>query len=108
MTAVVSEGTGQRAKIPGIPIAGKTGTAQVVKKSEAKSGPSELKDHGWFASFAPSDNPQIAVIVLVENGGFGGMVAAPIGKAVYEAYFASRAPAAHSPATPEPEPDEGD
>jgi cell division protein FtsI/penicillin-binding protein 2 len=58
----------------------------VVKKGEGK-GQADLKDHGWFASFAPVDNPQLAVVVLVENGGFGGLVAAPIAKAVYEAAF---------------------
>jgi penicillin-binding protein 2 len=89
MLGVVEEGTGARSKVPGVPIGGKTGTAQVVKKGEGK-GHAELKDHGWFASFAPVDNPQIAVVVLVENGGFGGQVAAPVAKAVYEAAFAAR------------------
>jgi penicillin-binding protein 2 len=92
MLGVVDEGTGARSKVPGVPIGGKTGTAQVVKKGEGK-GHAELKDHGWFASFAPVDNPQIAVVVLVENGGFGGQVAAPVAKAVYEAAFAARQPA---------------
>jgi len=86
MLSVVEGGTGTRAKVPGLLIAGKTGTAQVVKKGEGK-GQAGLKDHGWFASFAPLDHPQLAVVVLVENGGFGGLVAAPIAKAVYEAAF---------------------
>ena len=86
MLAVVESGTGAKAKVPGILIAGKTGTAQVVKKGEEK-GHATLKDHGWFVSFAPVDNPRIAVVVLVENGGFGGQVAAPVAKAVYEAAF---------------------
>ncbi len=89
MLGVVSEGTGARSKVPGIPIGGKTGTAQVVRKGEGR-GNAELKDHGWFVSFAPVDNPQIAVVVLVENGGFGGLVAAPVAKAVYEAAFGGR------------------
>ena len=89
MLGVVEEGTGARAKVPGVPIGGKTGTAQVVKKGEEKRH-AELKDHAWFASFAPVDNPQIAVVVLVENGGFGGLVAAPVAKAVYEAAFRDR------------------
>ena len=95
MLEVVERGTGGRSRVPGIPIGGKTGTAQVVKKGEGK-GHAELKDHGWFASFAPVDNPQIAVVVLVENGGFGGQVAAPVAKAIYEAAFANR----QTPATP--------
>jgi penicillin-binding protein 2 len=84
MLGVVDGGTGARSRVPGLPIAGKTGTAQVVKKSEAKGQPA-LKDHAWFVSFAPVDNPQIAVVVLVEHGGFGGFVAAPIAKQIYEA-----------------------
>ena len=93
MLGVVNEGTGQRSKVPGVPIGGKTGTAQVVKKGEEKRQ-ADLKDHAWFASFAPVDNPQLAVIVLVENGGFGGQVAAPVAKAVYEAAFKDRLPGA--------------
>jgi penicillin-binding protein 2 len=89
MLGVVEEGTGSRSKVPGVPIGGKTGTAQVVKKGEEKRQ-ADLKDHAWFVSFAPVDNPQIAVVVLVENGGFGGLVAAPVAKAVYEAAFRQR------------------
>ncbi len=109
MIGVVSEGTGGRSKVPGYAIGGKTGTAQVVKKGEGK-GIAALKDHGWFASFGglTPDKPEIAVVVLVENGGFGGYVAAPIAKAVYEAYFASRAPAPPGDSDAEPEPAEGD
>ncbi len=91
MLGVVNEGTGARAKVPGLPIGGKTGTAQVVRKGEGK-GQAELKDHGWFVSFAPVDNPQIALVVLVENGGFGGQVAAPVAKAIYEAALGPRQP----------------
>jgi penicillin-binding protein 2 len=104
MLGVVNEGTGARAKVPGIPIGGKTGTAQVVRKGEGK-GHAELKDHGWFVSFAPVDNPQIAVVVLVENGGFGGLVAAPVAKAVYEAAFAARSPFARQEPAETQEPD---
>jgi penicillin-binding protein 2 len=89
MLGVVEEGTGARAKLPGVPIGGKTGTAQVVKKGEERRS-ADVKDHGWFASFAPVDNPRLAVVVLVENGGFGGLVAAPIAKAVYQAAFEAR------------------
>jgi penicillin-binding protein 2 len=89
MQGVVDGGTGARSKVPGVAIGGKTGTAQVVKKGEEKKH-AEHKDHAWFASFAPVDNPQIAVVVLVENGGFGGLIAAPVAKAVYEAAFRER------------------
>jgi penicillin-binding protein A len=82
MEQVVTSGTGTRAQIPGIQVAGKTGTAQ----NRPGAAP-----HAWFVCFAPADNPQIAVAVVVENGGragneaFGGTVAAPIAKAVMEA-----------------------
>jgi penicillin-binding protein 2 len=107
MLGVVDEGTGARSRVPGIPIGGKTGTAQVVRKGEGK-GHAELKDHGWFVSFAPVDNPQIAVVVLVENGGFGGLVAAPVAKAVYEAAFRARPLFARQESAQTPEPEIGD
>jgi penicillin-binding protein 2 len=105
MLAVVNGGTGGRSRVPGIAIAGKTGTAQVVRKEEAKRR-KDLKDHGWFAAFAPFDNPQVAVVVLAENAGFGGQVAAPVAKAVFEAAF--RAPQTVRTAQSSPEPEEGD
>lgn len=107
MLGVVDEGTGARSRVPGIPIGGKTGTAQVVRKGEGK-GNAELKDHGWFVSFAPVDNPQIAVVVLVENGGFGGLVAAPVAKAVYEAAFGARSLFARQESAQTTEPEIGD
>jgi penicillin-binding protein 2 len=78
-------GTGARIQIPGFDIAGKTGTAQ---NSELGSG--GAKDHAWFVSFAPAFKPEIAVIGLVENVGFGGTHAAPAVKGVYETYVATR------------------
>lgn len=95
MLAVVNEGTGGRARIPGLAIAGKTGTAQVVRKEEAKRR-QDLKDHGWFVAFAPFENPQVAVVVLAENAGFGGAMAAPVARAIFQAAF--RPPAAAAPA----------
>ena len=82
MEAVVDNGTGTRAQIPGVRVAGKTGTAQ--------QGPGK-PPHAWFTAFAPADNPTIALAVVVEDGGelgneaFGGRVAAPIAKQVIEA-----------------------
>lgn len=102
MLGVVEEGTGARSKVPGVAIGGKTGTAQVVKKGEEKRN-ADLKDHAWFASFAPVDDPRIAVVVLVENGGFGGLVAAPVAKAVYEAAFSERPTAVQATAVEPPE-----
>ena len=73
----VEIGTGRRSKLPGIKIAGKTGTAQNPQG----------EDHAWFVSYAPADNPEIAIAVIVENGGGGGLNAVPIAKKIYEAYF---------------------
>lgn len=82
MINVVEHGTGQAARIPGVSVAGKTGTAQ----TQAGSAP-----HAWFAAFAPAQSPRVAVAVLVEHGGSlgndatGGQVAAPIARAVIQA-----------------------
>ncbi|MGH7277524.1 MAG: penicillin-binding protein 2, partial [Candidatus Rokuibacteriota bacterium] len=82
--AVVNdEGTGRGARIAGLDIAGKTGTAQTIANSRADRG----QDHAWFASFAPVKNPEVVVIVLVERGGKGGLVAAPIARTILNAIF---------------------
>jgi penicillin-binding protein 2 len=84
LSGVVNEGgTGGAARIPGVLVAGKTGTAQSVAKSDSSKG----QDHAWFASFAPADDPQVVVVVLVERGGKGGQVAAPIARQIYQALF---------------------
>ncbi len=105
MQAVVSEGTGGRARIPGLAVAGKTGTAQVVRNSGPLRG--DHRDHAWFVAFAPADDPQIAVVVLAEHAGFGGSVAAPIAKSVLEAWFKLPKEPRMAQAV-EPEPAEGD
>ena len=82
--SVVNEnGTGAGARIAGLDVAGKTGTAQMIAKSRAEKG----QDHAWFASFAPVSEPEAVVIVLVERGGKGGQVAAPIARKVLNAIF---------------------
>ncbi len=84
LSGVVNEGgTGAAARIPGVEIAGKTGTAQSVAKSDSAKG----QDHAWFASFAPAADPQYVVVVLVERGGRGGQVAAPIARQIYQSIF---------------------
>jgi penicillin-binding protein 2 len=77
-------GTGARIQIPGFDIAGKTGTAQVAVLGQDVGA---KKDHAWFVSFAPAFKPEIAVIGLVENVGFGGSFAAPAVRGVYDAYL---------------------
>jgi peptidoglycan glycosyltransferase len=93
MVDVVNKGTGTAARIPGIQVAGKTGTAD--------NGPQRLNGtyvnapHAWFTGFAPANNPRIAVAVIIENGGVdgnettGGLAAAPVAQAVMTAYLKS-------------------
>jgi penicillin-binding protein 2 len=84
LTAVTEEGgTGFAARIPGMDIAGKTGTAQMIAHSRADRG----QDHAWFAAFAPARDPEVVVVVLVERGGRGGQVAAPIARKILNAIF---------------------
>jgi penicillin-binding protein 2 len=100
MQAVVSEGTGGRARITGLAVAGKTGTAQVVRVGGPLRG--DHRDHAWFVGFAPADDPQVAVVVLAEHSGFGGAVAAPIAKSVLEAWFKlPREPGTFQPIEPD-------
>lgn len=80
-----SGGTAQSLKSDKVVIGGKTGTAQVVGLGKGKG--KKFRDHAWFVAAAPVDDAKIAVCVLVEHGGHGGSVAAPIAKKVIEAYF---------------------
>ena len=81
-------GTGKKARVLGIEVAGKTGTSQVVALSESNKKSRESRDHAWFITFAPVENPEIAMAVLVEHaGGGGGAFAAPIAQQVLERYF---------------------
>ncbi len=80
MIGVVQRGTGTLANVPGISVAGKTGTAQNPHG----------KDHAWFIAFAPVENPKIAMAVLVENAGFGGSISAPIARELIKYYLQGR------------------
>lgn len=77
----VPGGTAGHVKIPGVEVAGKTGTAQN----------SHGKDHSWFVSYAPFNNPKIAMCVLVENSGFGGTHAAPLSRKLIKFYLTREA-----------------
>ncbi len=81
MVGVVENGTGTNARIPGVKVAGKTGTAQTGNNNPAVA---------WFVSFAPAQNAKVAVAVIVEDSPknsdiSGGALAAPVAKAVMEA-----------------------
>ena len=86
-------GTGSKARVRKTLVAGKTGTAQVVNLEAEKSMkgeggvPAKFRDHAWFVAIAPADNPQLALAVLVENGGHGGSAAAPIAREMIKAYL---------------------
>jgi penicillin-binding protein 2 len=95
LAGVVNDyGTGGGAKLPGIVVGGKTGTAQVAsvkgKMIKSEDLPYEIRDHAWFVAFAPVDDPQIVVAAMVEHGGHGGSAAAPIVKAVMQEFFRTR------------------
>jgi penicillin-binding protein 2 len=94
MVGAVTHGTAALAvgKNAAYAIAGKTGTAQVFsvgqnEKYNEKTVSERLRDHSWFISFAPADQPRIALAVIVENGGWGASAAAPIARKVLDAYL---------------------
>jgi penicillin-binding protein 2 len=89
---VVNEGgTGVRAKIPGLNVCGKTGTAQLASNQFLKGKTSKsLKDNAWFVGFAPREAPEIVVVALYDHGEHG-QFAAPIVRDVLKAYFDKKA-----------------
>jgi penicillin-binding protein 2 len=91
LRSVVEEGgTAARIRLPGIEVAGKTGTAQVIEQKtwiDSDELEFEQRDHAWFASYAPVVAPELVVVAFIEHGGHGSSVAAPMVKALYEKYF---------------------
>jgi len=85
MQDVIEIGTGRPARIPGINMCGKTGTAE--NKLVVDGRVIKLKSHSIFVCFAPREKPKIAVAVVVENGGYGGAQAAPIASLIVEKYL---------------------
>jgi penicillin-binding protein 2 len=98
MRAVMQGGTASAAaRGAKYSIAGKTGTAQVIaiaqgEEYDADELDERLRDHAWFVAFAPIDKPQIVIAVLIENGGSGSGVAAPVARQVMDAYLLSSSP----------------
>ncbi len=103
LIAVVNEpgGTAYSKRLKDVIVAGKTGTAQVARLGTTRLKTHQMdywvRDHAWFASFAPADKPEIAVVVLNEHGGHGGSDAAPTAMAVIQKYFDLKREDATSP-----------
>jgi penicillin-binding protein 2 len=73
-------------------VCGKTGSAQVVSKARLEASPDDpsLLPHGWFVAFAPAEDPEIALAVLVEHGGSGGGAAAPVAREILARFFSRK------------------
>ena len=95
--AVNDQGTGWAAMVSGYDVCGKTGSTQLVSKDRSEESVEEAKEegaeeeeevktHSWFTGFAPRDNPEIVVTVLVEYGGMGGATAAPLARKLFNLY----------------------
>ena len=93
-----AHGTGRRARLKNVIVAGKTGTAQVVAMKDSEEidpeeeTPYSHRDHAWFVAFAPYENPEVAVSVIIEHGGHGGATAAPIAGGILKTYFSHYPP----------------
>ena len=96
MFAVVEDrsGTARAERLKHLAYAGKTGTAQVVRlgalRNKKHASAKRFKDHAWFTAFAPYENPEVAITVLVEHGEHGSTAAAPIARKIFEHYFEGR------------------
>ncbi|MDR2198563.1 MAG: penicillin-binding protein 2 [Deltaproteobacteria bacterium] len=85
-------GTGGRARLAGVRVAGKTGTSQVVSLKRfqgytTQGRPYKYRDHAWYTAYAPAENPEVVVTVLLEHSGGGGANAAPVAGKILEAWF---------------------
>lgn len=103
MWAVLNEpgGTAFGSRVPGLEAAGKTGTTQVVGRDFGGKG-KKYEDHAWFAAFAPLEDPELVVVVFVENGGHGSSAAAPLAKLIFQRHFGREPAPVPTPAAPPP------
>ena len=87
----VETGTGVAAQVPGLHLVGKTGTAEYCDDMAQKNGdclyPSRVPSHAWFAAYAPFEDPQIAVVVFIYNGGEGSAVALPVAQKILQHWY---------------------
>jgi penicillin-binding protein 2 len=105
LMGVVNEphGTGWACALNEEKVAGKTGTAQVVRipqnfaKGDMEKMPLKFRDHAWFVAYAPFEDPRISIAVIVEHGGFGATAAVPIAKKVIEKYLSDASPSEVEP-----------
>ncbi len=86
------KGTGRGAHLQNVEVAGKTGTAQIIKKKtyegkKLEDIPYRFRNHAWFAGFAPFSEPEVSIVIFVEHGGKGGTDAAPIARKILEQIF---------------------
>ena len=86
MALAVREGTARPAGLPNVTVAGKTGTAEFGEAVGQGSANGQYREHGWFAGFAPYENPEIAVVVFHERGG-GALTASPVAGRIFRTYF---------------------
>ncbi len=96
-------GTAYHSRVDGLDICGKTGSVQVVGQKDTKKEhllAYELRDHGWFAGFAPRNDPKIVVVVFVEHGEHGASAAAPLATKLMKQYLERNAPAPLTASTP--------
>lgn len=103
---VVHGPSGTARRVARLPIAGKTGTAQVIRLQEGVDADDlspELRHHAWFVGWAPLDEPTLVVAVIVEHGGDGGSMAAPVAARVIEAHLGRPASPTDPQSTPPPE-----
>lgn len=88
---VNGDGTGRAARVEELDICGKTGTSQIIAKENPQykrlTQEKRFMPHSWFVSFAPRNAPRLAVVVLIENGGDAGAIAAPMAGRIYRNYF---------------------
>ncbi len=84
MRAAVARGTGWRANLPGVAVAGKTGSAEYPGPRDREG---KLPTHAWFLAYAPAENPEIALVVFIEGGGEGSVTAAPVAARILADYF---------------------